>query len=279
MDAVLIMGLAKDCEKTLLANIRNLTSFFQGAIITWILLESNSSDSTAAISKSLADEHSNFHLIGEPEISFEGLSRGQQMSLRRQALLEAARRIENTESGLAVMVDLDNQLDLKGHYSRIKPNLDNGKAVLAWQKGAYYDIWALRNDLCPTDYTARVRDRILGGENGFRVLKQELFDLQRKMSKKGFPTEVLSGFGGIAVYPKPALFRCNYVESDECEHVPISGQLRNIGVTLTISTQLRTKRVREHTKYATGVGYIVLSLLALWPNSRLNSFLPSRLKN
>lgn len=275
MGQTFVLGLAKDCEKTIERNIIEIDKFLHNSEKYWIVLESNSTDRTRSILDRVANQFSNFFLLNDPPGVDRFETRTEQMAARRQAVVDFAREMETRNDGVAVVVDFDNPLGINGEFSSIREQVIQGNAILPTQRAAYYDVLALRDQSCETDYRLRVDHRLRAGENIFRVYKEELFDIQRKVSRGVFPLEVRSGFGGIALYPLQQYLECEYSPSWECEHVSLSEQLRSKGVVLTISESLRTRRVREHTRFSSGVLYFIISLLAIWPGPQLN-FLAGR---
>src|SRR5262249_23504325 len=105
-------------------------------------------------------------------------------------------------------------------------------AVLANQRGFYYDVWALRHPIwCPGDCWQEVKawcELGMGQQAAWSCVGSRQVHIPPTVP----PIEVESGFGGFAIYKTKFLFGCEYRDFSEagtieCEHVGLNRQIRS----------------------------------------------------
>ena len=261
-----MIGLAKDCEKTVIPNIRKLESFFLGYNLNWAILESNSRDDTRRKLEAESYRRSNFFLLEEPLDTSPVLSRTTNMAKRRNELLRFVRKQNIPEVEAICVVDLDLNLSMVVNYSQILTTHGSDSVICAHQSPVYYDIYALRFPELNMDYFELTRDEMHMGKNPFRVLKNNLLRHQRSIGQSKSPIVAFSAFGGLAIYPKETLLAGTYQEDNACEHVSINLGLANDLGGFVICPDLATKRVMEHTRFSSGIPYLIFSTLASLPD-------------
>lgn len=265
MPNVLILGLARDCATKISKNIESLALLFHNQKIHWVVLESNSSDDTLLRLHEERESRANFYVLDEPQDIELFQSRTGRMACRRNALLNFGRDLNLDDVIAVTIVDLDNDIEITSDSSDVLRLLSLGHVVCAHQTPVYYDIYALRYLNLTVDYSKEVALRISSGENPFLVYLQTLLAHQRAVGSARTDILVESAFGGLAIYPKAHILRCQYEDDGECEHVSLNLQLTNLVSHFVISPKLQIKRVREHTLYATGFRYLAFSILARFP--------------
>ena len=126
-------------------------------------------------------------------------------------------------------------------------------AVLANQRGYYYDIWALRHDVwCPGDCWQEFRawSQVgLAREAGWACIGSRQVHIPTSAS----PIEVESAFGGFAIYKTEFLRGRRYSDFGEdgavaCEHVSLHREIRKLGGRLFIFAPLSTSTPYRHIK-------------------------------
>lgn len=266
MANIWVLGLAKDCDDTLGPNIAKIENFFTGHNLFWAILESNSRDDTRRNLEYEAYQRENFYLLSEPLNVNPNAPRTKSMAKRRNALLKFAygKEIPNVEAICVVDLDLTLRLDLD--FSHFVDSVEKNFVICAHQAPVYYDIFALRYEGLMQDYYGLSSRQIGEGQNPFKVLKQNLLKHQRIIGKCATPLLASSAFGGMAIYPKDSLLNGVYQEDNECEHVSINLGLGSLLDGFIISPDLRIERVREHTRFSSGVPYVVFSALAFLPD-------------
>jgi hypothetical protein len=133
-------------------------------------------------------------------------------------------------------------------------------AVLANQRGFYYDIWALRHDSwCPGDCW---QDHRVLCEKGLahKATWACIGSRQVHIPSDAAPIEVKSGFGGFAIYKTDYLKGQRYRDLGKdqvvaCEHVSLHQEIRNRGGRLFIFPQLMNSTPYEHIKRPRDVYY------------------------
>lgn len=266
MANIWVLGLAKDCDKTLGPNITKIENFFHGHNLFWAILESNSKDDTRSNLEYESSQRDNFYLLSEPLNINPNAPRISSMAKRRNALSNFAyeKKIPSVEA--ICVVDLDLKLQLNFDYSHFVDSVEKNFVICAHQTPAYYDIFALRYEGLSQDYYGLSIQQIGEGQNPFRVLKQNLLKHQRIIGKRATPILASSAFGGMAIYPKDSLLNGAYREDNECEHVSLNLGLGSVLEGFIISPDLRIERVREHTRFSSGIPYVVFSALAFLPD-------------
>ena len=266
MANIWVLGLAKDCDKTLGPNIRKIENFFRGHNLFWAILESNSNDNTRINLEYESYQRENFYLLSEPFGIKPDAPRTSSMAKRRNALLEFAYEKGIPHVDAICVVDLDLTLRLNFDYSHFIGSVEKNFVICAHQMPAYYDIFALRYQGLTQDYYSLSIQQIEEGQNPFRVLKQNLLKHQRIIGKSATPLLASSAFGGMAIYPKDSLLNGVYQEDNECEHVSLNLALGSVLDGFIISPDLRIERVREHTRFSSGLPYVIFSALAFLPD-------------
>lgn len=250
-----VVGLANNCEKSLRAEIYRIKKALANAkSITWLIVESDSSDQTVIELKELQSEISNFTFATLGKLSTDFPRRTERISHCRNYYAEQIRSHKAFSAiDFVIVADLDNlntllnQAALESCWKR-----KDWDMCAANQNGPYYDIWALRHkDWCAEDCWAQ-----------YKFLSTYSLDLQQnlntsvysKMLKIPIDAEwiaVDSAFGGFAVYKKSAFDHCEYSGINDageefCEHTHFHRILKNNGAKLFINPQLINAGWTEH---------------------------------
>jgi glycosyltransferase involved in cell wall biosynthesis len=254
---ILIVGLARNCEKTIREDILTIrNAVIHCPAVQWLIVESDSSDRTVDVLSKLKDEVSEFRSV----------SLG---SLRKQFPLRTARiahcrnvyLAELRENPIYANVDYVVVADLDGVNRELtESSLLSCKNESLWdvcaanQRGPYYDIWALRHkNWCPTDCWQQYRFLIEHGVRRRSALRAAVYSKMITVAEDGSWIEVDSAFGGLAVYRRAVLRDVEYAgltdAGDEiCEHVELHKQITARGGRIFINPRLINARDVEHSR-------------------------------
>jgi hypothetical protein len=229
---ILIAGLARNCQKTLLSEIKRLKKSFElTCSIKWLIIESDSSDATLFKLAKIKSQLPDFDYISLGTLEKNLTERTDRLAHCRNIYLD---ELKNNPKYLnveyLVVADLDgvNGLISSKAIESCWNSVDQWDVCTANQKHAYYDIWALRHPhLSPNDCVAH-RDFLM--ELGLSMFKSECAAILSKIIEIPYSSkwiEVESAFGGLAIYKKNVLNRAKYSGRDKnnkviCEHVPLN---------------------------------------------------------
>ncbi len=221
--SAVIVGCARDIEKFLdntLKKIEMIYNLFQKSQI--IIYENDSKDNTL---KKLNEwkNKSNLSIKIINERNVQGL-RTHRLSNCRNILLKEALKFEYE---YFIVIDLDDviqSLDKESILSSL--NYKNDWSVLCSnQNKNYYDLWALRtlDDWMP--YDCWECNKI---KNDIKFCVNNRYKNLKKQSEL---IEVVSCFGGLAIYKTKSIKNCKYYggegQTELCEHVKFNECIRN----------------------------------------------------
>ncbi|NWG38507.1 MAG: hypothetical protein HXY27_00865 [Hydrogenophilaceae bacterium] len=253
----LVAGVVRNGEQYLSPDVMRLRQALSGfGKLQWLLVESDSTDSTLAVLEGLKRDVPDFRYVSLGNLRNRLSQRTARIAHCRNAYVE---RIRNH----AAYKDLDFIVvaDFDGLNSHITDaafatcfERNDWDACTANQRGPYYDIWALRHPTwCANDCWAQ-----------FRFMRQFVADsrvakfvsIYSKMMV--IPPEsdwiaVDSAFGGLAVY-KRELFDSGLYEglagngTQVCEHVAFHAAMRKRGYRIFINPGLINAEYTEYTE-------------------------------
>ena len=252
-----ISNVANNLRSELSTVIRAMSSF---ELIQIFLVESDSSDSTVSILEELHRDLDNFYFVSLGALSQEIPDRIHRIRHCRNIYVNEIRRIQKLRHVDYVVI-----ADLDGMNSKISSQAfessfsrDDWGAVIANQKGGYYDVLALRHPTwCPQDVLVDLRieqsliDKFpLPWTSIFRRTKRRIaYDRARKkaiyskminIKRNDDWIEVNSGFGGLGIY-KAEIFKSfdySILKNDldfESEHVALSKRITDSGQKIFIN--------------------------------------------
>ena len=234
LSSVVILGTARDIEQWVpntIEKVEMIMGLFEKANV--IIYENDSKDNTLKLLKEWENKNNNVKIISETNV--QGL-RTQRLEHARNLLMNEGLKLK-TE--YIVVIDLDNviaNLNKDAFLSSFKyENLDWG-VMCANQTGNYYDLWALRtfDDWMPFDFEDCYKSR----DRDF-CLNQRL----KNIPITNEPIEVLSAFGGLAIYKTKYIDdKCKYNgwinNKETCEHVGFNLCIRNNGAKIYINPKM-----------------------------------------
>lgn len=233
-ESILITGIARDCAKTIRADVERLASAF-GVFrnIRWLIVESDSSDDTPAILAAMENTIANFRAISLGRLRGDIPVRTERIAHCRNRYLEELQGDDYSDVDYVVVSDLDGMNGLlTQHGVQSSFERSDWDVCCANQRGPYYDILALRH---PTwspgdclDQLHQLRAQGVGEETALRIA------IHSKMIR--IPTsrewiDVDSAFGGLAIYRRAILTGASYRGTDAagasvCEHVALHAAIR-----------------------------------------------------
>lgn len=252
---VLVVGTARNCARHLRADIERLQAAFPGVHLSWLIVESDSSDQTVALLHSLRQQMERFSFLSLGALSAAMPQRTGRLAHCRNAYAEQI-RANPAYAGVDYVV----VADFDGINARIGPEAvascgarDDWDVVAANQAGPYFDIWALRHrDWCPGDCWAEYRFLTGHGLGEERALAAAVHARMITLPPDGDWVEVDSAFGGLAIYRKSMFDLASYAGTIDgvpcCEHVPFHQALRHQGRRIFINPALVNGGLSEHTE-------------------------------
>jgi hypothetical protein len=249
----LIVGLVRDCEKTIKADVSVLHKALSDAKnLYWLLIESDSSDKTINVLAEMKIKFKNFDYITLGELKKISPLRTDRISLCRNTYLEEIKKNEKYKNIDYVIVSdfdgINTALNSDALMSCFERN-DWGVCA-ANQAGPYYDIWALRHkDWCPNDCFSQYRFLIKNNKNAFLSFYISIISRMIKISSASNWIEVDSAFGGLAIYRRDVLLHGKYngltsLGNEVSEHVSFHGDIRSKGHKIFINPKfINSKRV------------------------------------
>jgi len=267
IDNFLIVGLVRNCGKSINADIRRLQSVFgEFKNVHWLLIESDSSDDSLLKLNELADNIVNFKFISLGDLRHNLPIRTQRIAFCRNKYLEELRANSFYESvDYVAMVDLDG----------INKALSRDALMSCWEKdgwdvctanqaGPYYDIWALRHPEWSPNDCYKTRDFLVKlGVSYFIATFRAVYSKMIRISPKNEWIPVSSAFGGFAIYKRRSLDKGFYIGLDNegfevCEHVGMHQQMIDRGLKIFINTRMINATYTEHTIYFNPLNIIFL---------------------
>ena len=221
--------------------------------LMWLLVESDSSDETISRLTELSSRYSDFNFVSLGSLRADFPKRTERLAHARNVYLEEFQlNPRYSECNYLMVADLDgvnNLISREGIDSSWKMGED--AAITANQSGPYYDIWALRHPLwSPNDCWSELeffKSKYRWPES---ALQKSVLSRMIKIDREQSPIEVLSAFGGMAIYPRNSLYEAKYVGLDPigrevCEHISISEKIRENGYKIFINPKMINTKYTE----------------------------------
>ena len=255
---ILITGTARGIGSSITQTVEKLaTSFSPFQKVSWLIIESDSSDNTIAALQKLRAEVSNFRYISKGLLQETMPLRTERLATCRNAYLKEVR-----ENPIYSDVDYVAIADLDGVNNLLTPEAvmscwtrTDWDVVTANQAGPYYDIWALRHEAwCPNDCWEQFRFLAGGGVPQDKALFAAVYSKMLRIPKTSNWIPVDSSFGGLGIYRREALQKGSYIGINErneeiCEHTTFHKTLIEDGRKIFINTQLINTDYTDHTNH------------------------------
>ena len=265
--SILVVGLARNCEEKLFLSVSSLSRAFSLAkTVSYLVIESDSSDRTVDVLSKLASQIKEFEYV-----SFGSLVERLQLRTERIAFCRNYYLRLIQESSKYLHVDYVVIADLDGVNAELAPQSvascwcrSDWDVCTANQNGPYYDIWALRHPLwSPNDCFEQEKMMQSLGVRRFKAIYISTFSRMIRIPIHHDWIEVNSAFGGLAIYRKSVLMNVCYEGlnpsgREVCEHVSIHRQIGLNGGEIFINPSLINASITEHSRNATFLGMIKL---------------------
>jgi len=256
-ESLLVVGIVRNGGSRLRPEIERIGAALQGsAALQWLIIESDSTDDTVVQLLELERDLPRFRFISLGALSQALPKRTQRLAHCRNSYLHEVR--DNPmyrDLSYVVVADLDgcNSLLTESGFRSCFEAADWGMCS-ANQRGAYYDVWALRHSAwSPNDCWAQYRFLERMGSDPEAALQAAVYSRMIRIPEDARWIPVESAFGGFAVYRRDAFVCGTYVglgvEGEEvCEHVAFNLALAARGYRLYINPRLINGGTNEHTR-------------------------------
>jgi len=245
---VIVVGLVRNCEKTLVKEYMRIVSACSSLdLLDAFFVESDSSDNSVELLKSMSSQNSNFHFISLGNLETAIPHRIERIRFCRNEYVKYIRSLYHEKSLDYVLVaDMDgiNSALSKRAINSCFTN-SNWDALFSNQLFGISDLLALRaSNWIEGDYLIELehsRVDLRNAPNSRNIFKRVRMYLRYDKSRRnviydrmrclGFSRKLLpvnSAFGGIGIYRSWCFFRADYNDDDhpyECEHVSFHRKL------------------------------------------------------
>jgi hypothetical protein len=243
---IVIAGAARDIGKTLAKQVKVFDRAFRSfKKISYLIVESDSTDDTVALMESLQQTVQDFGFISEGVLEPLLPLRTQRIAHARAVALEHCLN----SAGLAT-VDYVAVADWDGVNLSLSPQAvlscweaGGWEVACANQPGGYYDVWALRHRTwCPGDCWEEYRKLCV--DFGDATAHQIAIAARRiRIPRTHALVDVDSAFGGLAIYQAAAYFSSRYKmpecdSAETCEHVEFHRGIKAAGGRIVINPAL-----------------------------------------
>jgi len=252
----LIAGVVRNVEKCLTKDVERISTAFDGVTsLKWLIIESDSIDSTIKILSELQVKVSGFRFLSLGELKNEIPLRTERIAFCRNKYVDELRHNnEYSDVDYVVVADLDgmNTLITKSGVLSCWER-DDWDVCTANQAGPYYDIWALRHGKwVPNDCWEQLEFFSRYRADAERNAYSSIYSKMIVIPKDSDWIDVDSAFGGLAIYRKKAFDESTYVGLSDngnriCEHVQFHEVLRQKGFRIAINPKMINAAYTEHT--------------------------------
>lgn len=268
----LVVGLIRNAEKTIVADMRRLDEVFRSfASVQYLVVESDSDDGTKEQLALLTREIPGFRSLSLGSLRERLPKRTARISFcRNRYLHELLTNPLYSEVGYVAVVDLDGMnglLTTDGVLSCWER--DDWGVCAANQQGPYYDVWPLRHPFwSPNDCWLHYQFLVDAGVSVKKAKEAAIYSRMVTLDPLRDWIEVESAFGGLAIYRREVLEGVLYEGLDGqgreiCEHVSLNAAILKAGYRIFINPRLINTGYTRHTrrfKKPPGISHI----MALW---------------
>lgn len=251
----LVVGVVRNCAKTVRGDVSRIANALNGAkSVSWLLIESDSSDSTLDVLYQLHNELPDFDYLTEGVLSTQIPSRTERIAHCRNIYLDMIRGdAKYSDVDYVVVSDFDG---MNTHLTR--ESIDSCWTRQDWdvctanQMGPYYDIWALRHpEWSPNDCFDQYQFMLDIGVPAYKAYYISVYSRMTTIAPVSKWIEVDAAFGGLGVYKKEALICSKYIGVTEdgreiCEHVMLSEGIKTAGFKIFLNPKLINTQRSEH---------------------------------
>jgi hypothetical protein len=261
----LVVGLARNCEKHIRTDVMKLRSALGGLPnVSWLVVESDSSDGTVQALERLCGEISTFRYLSLGTLRKSVPLRTERIAYcRNRYLAELRENPAYADIDYLVVADLDGMNDAVTAEAILSCWRRGGWDVCtANQRGPYYDVWTLRHRAwSPNDCFEQHRFLTRLGTGSESALASAVFSRMLRIPEDADWIEVDSAFGGLAIYRRQAIGDAKYVGLNSegyevSDHVAFHESLKRSGAKIFINPRLINTGYTEHTRHFRILGYV-----------------------
>lgn len=255
---VLVAGLARNCGPRIRQDISRLQQSLSGCQnLSWLVIESDSSDDTVLQLEQLSQDVSGFRFISLGQLRSQIPLRTARIAHCRNTYLHELRTNPIYQNlSYLIVSDLDGlNTELSAPAIDSCFLRDDWDVCTANQRGPYYDLFALRHPVWSPgncwDQFAFLLDHGVPHELALRgAVHSKMITIPPDENW----IEVDSAFGGFAIYKVSSLGTATYcglsaTGIELCEHVPFHAQLKEANRRIFINPRLINTRWTEHTRH------------------------------
>ena len=255
---LLIAGLTRNCgHGKLEAQVSILAQAFKRfSKISWLLIESDSSDNTLSELEGLKSKIPNFEFKSLGNLESRIQFRTERIAYCRNNYLS-----EIKENAMYGDVDYVAVVDFDGVNSLLSSLavdscwlIEDWEVCTANQAGPYYDIWALRHSIwAPGDCWLQYHFLVSHGLSADAARFAAVYSKMIQINPNSGWLRVESAFGGLGIYRRSALQKGRYLGVNEigteiCEHVSLHEEIIKRGGRIYINPSLINADFIDHTE-------------------------------
>ena len=272
----LIVGTVRNAEKNVGQDVKRILSAIENCVTAQVfIVESDSNDGTVKSLESLASDDSRVEFVSLGAVAPVIPDRIERLRHCRNRYIEEIRKNPKYQDcDIIVIADLD------GINTKVTANSFNSafSVELSWdalaanQTRRYYDILALRHPAwSPNNWINEFEwMKTFIGKN--RALKHSMADRMIRIPKNSPPIKVDSAFGGLCIYKRWVLEKCDYSDGwlDEIDHVTLNRRAIEQGANIYIIPGFINSAWTNHSLNSLAAMRFVKKVIALLPLKRVN---------
>lgn len=252
---ILIVGCIRNGAITLGENIFQISrAVSEFSEVNWLLIESDSSDSTLSELEKVSEKNSNFRFISQGHLIESMPLRAERLAFCRNTYLQEIRTNPlYQEVEYIIVSDFDDTNKLLNKEAILSCWERNDWDICAAnQQGPYFDVWALRHPFwSPGDCWLEHRFLSQFNRRPSELAYACIFSKMIELPIDAQWLEVDSAFGGLAVYKKTSMLKGAYIGlypngMEVCEHVPFHLAIKEGGGRIFINPRLINTDFTEH---------------------------------
>ena len=272
----LIVGTVRNAEKNVSQDVKRLLSAIEDSIPAQVfIVESDSNDATVKSLESLASDDSRVEFVSLGAIAPTIPDRIERLRYCRNRYIDEIRKNPKYQDcDIIVIADLD------GINTKVTANsFKNAFSVeIPWdvlaanQTKRYYDILALRHPAWSPNNWINEFEWMKTFVGKDRALKHSMVDRMIRIPPNGDPIKVDSAFGGLCIYKRWVLDRCDYRDGwvDEIDHVTLNRRAVEQGADIYIIPGFINSAWTNHSLNSLATMRLVKKVIALLPLKRVN---------
>lgn len=255
-ETIVVCAIARNVSSTIRKDFKRINdALSRFSEVHWLVVESDSDDTSIKELNSIKAEKANFDFIQLGNLKEQFESRTDLLAYARNAYLReiiSNKKYQNVD--FVAIADLNN-LNRKLSARAVNSVFDlPGPAMFtANQNGPYYDIWALRHNLwSPNDCWEQLSFYRKYSSKANLTLKTAVNLRMLNIPAESGPIEVESAFGGFAIMPRSYICNSLMYEGktpsgkEVCEHVNFCRVIRENGGRIFVAPSMINTTLTDH---------------------------------